>query len=359
MQNPSHLEVVASSGRRHGRATLADVARQAGVTIMTVSRYLSQRAKVAEPTALKIKQAIADTGYTPNLQALSLASGRSQVVAVIVPNMAQSIFADTLHGLGAGLQEAGLHMLISSTGYALEQEHEQLKAVLGWAPAGIVVTGRKHLPETLALLRTAQQRGTPVIEIWDQANTGESAEFVQIGFNHHRAGEQMAQALMTQTAGELIYIDSGVAQDSRAHERAAGFMAACRQAGRAAQLHQASDIEPVQAGRQLMVAWLETAKPQRATTAFAFANDLLACGALFAAQHSNLSIPQDLRLLGFGDFSLGRHVNVQSTSVGLSTMRIDGEQIGRLCAEYLAGKSHQQKPQETTSLEPTLVLRSS
>ena len=319
----------ASRGRGHGRATLADVALQAGVTTMTVSRFLRSPERVAVNTAEKITQALQATSYSPNLQAGSLASGRSQAVAVIVPNIAHSIFADTLHGLGLGLQSAGLQMLVASTGYSLAQEEQQVRTVLGWAPAAVVVTGRKHLPATQQLLLAAQQRGTPVVELWDQSPAGESHDFQQIGFDHAQVGAAQAQALMERGCTQLAFIDVAVEEDFRAHERAQGFMAKAHSAGVSAKLLVAGAGDAVAQGGLCFAAWYAQHKTP-ACRGVGFANDLLGTGALLRANSLGCEIPQQLQLLGFGDFLAARYC-----SGGLSTMHIDGESMGQACAQYI------------------------
>jgi LacI family transcriptional regulator, gluconate utilization system Gnt-I transcriptional repressor len=316
--------------RGHGRVTLADVAAFAGVTTMTVSRYLRSPGRVADQTGKQIAQALQDTGYTPNLQAGSLASGRSQAVAVIVPNMAHSIFADTLHGLGTGLQAAGLHMLVSSTGYSLDIEEQQVRTVLGWAPAAVVVTGRLHNKPTGLLLQEAQLRGTPVVEIWDQSPAHETHVFQQIGFDHARTGAMMAQALIERGYTQLCFVDSGVEQDFRAHERAQGFIDKAQACGIPAAHWIALAGEPVSMGGECFARW----HAQHQSTlryGIGFANDLLATGALLQAQQLGCAMPRDVGLLGFGDFPVGRYC-----LGGLSTLHIDGERIGQLCADFIA-----------------------
>jgi LacI family transcriptional regulator, gluconate utilization system Gnt-I transcriptional repressor len=318
--------------RGHGRVTLADVAAQAGVTTMTVSRFLRSPQRVASATAEQIRLALLDTGYSPNLQAGSLASGRSQAVAVIVPNIAHSIFADTLHGLGARLQAQGLHMMVSSTGYSLALEEQHVRTMLGWAPAAIVLTGRIHLPETQRLLHQAHQRGTPVVEIWDQSPADEPHAFQQIGFDHTQVGALMAQALAERGYRSLAFIDSGVAEDFRAHERAQGFLTKASQLGLPAQLLQCAAGEPVEQGGECFAKWYA----QRNTSlncGVGFANDLFATGALLMAQSFDCRMPEDIGLLGFGDFPAGRYC-----LGGLSTVHIDGERIGQMCADYIAGQ---------------------
>nr|WP_283770156.1 LacI family DNA-binding transcriptional regulator [Variovorax sp. PCZ-1] len=337
---------------------MADVAQHAGVTTMTVSRFLRSPERVARDTATHIQQALQVTGYSPNLQAGSLASGRSQAVAVIVPNIAHSIFADTLHGLGAGLQLAGLHMIVSSTGYSLAQEEQQVRTMLGWAPAAIVLTGRMHLPATQLLLMAAQQRGTPVVEIWDQSPQGEAHAFQQIGFDHARVGALMAQALAERGYLQLVFMDSGVEEDFRAHERAQGFLAKAASLGLEAKHLHAAMGEPVEQGGQCFAAWhAQQGSAQPIRCGMGFANDLLATGALLQAQRLRCRMPKEMGLLGFGDFPVGRYCQG-----GLSTMHIDGERIGQACAEYISqrlsshGLSVTDQPSQIV-LQPRLLWR--
>ena len=360
MTNPIHssrsLKGLLPGRRGHGRVTLADVAAFAGVTTMTVSRYLRSPDRVAEGTAKQIAQALLDTGYSPNLQAGSLASGRSHAIAVLVPNIAHSIFADTLHGLGTGLQAAGMHMLVSSTGYSLETEEQQVRTVLGWAPAAIVVTGRLHNKATELLLLAAQQRLTPVVEIWDQSPANEAHAFQQIGFDHRQAGAMMAQALVERGYSELCFVDSGVEQDFRAHERAQGFLSRARACGIAAVRLQALAGDPVERGGECFSRWHEQHR-RALRCGMGFANDWLATGALLQAHRLGYEIPRDLGLLGFGDFPIGRYcLN------GLNTMHIDGERIGQLCASFISnqlkrGDFAQRSPVGQTILLPRLLWR--
>ncbi len=312
--------------RGHGRVRLQDVAALAGVTAITVSRFLREPGVVAGATAERIRQALADTGYVPNRQAGHLASGGSRMVAALVPNLAQSIFAETVQGLSDGLQPAGHELLLAITGYSMEREEAQLRALLGWGPGAIVVTGRHHSRGALQLLQQARRAGTPVIEWWDQHAL--PAGFTQVGFDHAEVGAAMAGHLLARGHRHLVYVDSGVVEDVRAHERSGGF--ARRVAAAGARL--LTVIAPVgdafDAGRQALnqVRAVRGRKPG----AIAFANDQLACGALLEAQRLGLSVPAELALLGFGDFSIGRQL-----TPGLSTVSPPRYEIGRQAAQAL------------------------
>jgi LacI family gluconate utilization system Gnt-I transcriptional repressor len=343
--------------RGHGRVTLQDVAQAAGVTAITVSRYLREPALVAPDTTARILQALSTTGYVPNKQAGLLASGRSNMVAALLPNLANSIFAETAQGLSAGLQAAGFELLIASTGYSLEREEHQLRAVLGWHPAAVVLTGRRHSEGTTTLLASARAAGTPVVEIWDHRPAGAAPGRgrnapAQIGFDHDSVGREMAAHLLRAGHRTLAYVDTHVAQDYRAHERGHAFAEAARQAGAEVQFLVATEGDPFEAGRQALGDLVRAGPPT--VTAAAFANDLLACGALLEAGRRSIAVPQRLALLGFGDFPIARQLQP-----ALSSVRVPRLEIGERTAQALVQALRNERPAVSATLPWALVARGS
>ncbi len=320
----------ARQGRRgHGRATLRDVALAAGITSITVSRYLREPDRVAQDTALRIRQALVDTGYVPNKQAGLLASGVSNIVAALLPNLTNSIFAETVQGLSDTLQSAQHELLIGSTGYSLEREEEQLRSLLGWHPAAVVVTGRRHSAGAVAMLAAARNAGTPVIEIWDYHPSAPSLlpapaaeRFTRIGFDHAEVGRAMAQHLLDAGHRHLAYVNSGVSEDYRALERGLAFQAHARAAGAQVTVFQAPAGDPFDAGREMLMPLLNAPGAPAPITAAAFANDHLATGALLEATRRTIAVPQRLALLGFGDFTLARQLVPALSSVALPRYEI-------------------------------------
>jgi len=342
--------------RGHGRATLADVAAAAGVTAITVSRYLREPHRVAPDTAAGVAAALRTTGYLPNKQAgvlASAASGSARMVAALIPSIANSIFAETVQGLADALQGSGCELLLAATGYSVEREEEQLRALLGWFPSALVVTGRRHTPGALALLRQAQARGTPVIEIWDHQPEPGAESFTQIGFDHEQVGRAMAEHLIARGYRSLAYVDSGVAEDFRAHERGDGFLAAARRRRVPARRITAPAGEAIECGR-LALAGLLGKDGRPIVRAAAFANDHLACGALFEARVRGLAVPRDLALLGFGDFSLGRQLEP-----ALSTVHTPRFEIGQAAARALLQALHSGRAAADQRLSWTLIARGS
>lgn len=349
--NPSESTPAPRQRRGHGRVTLDEVAALAGVTSITVSRYLREPAKVAPETARRIREALQRTAYVPNKQAGQLASGQSRMVAAIIPSIAHSIFAETVQGLSDGLQAAGYELLLASTGYSMEREEEQLRALLGWFPSALVVTGRHHTPGSLALLNRACDAGTPVIEVWDRHPTPEG--FAQVGFEHTAVGRAMARHLLDAGHRHVAYVDSGVSEDFRAHERGAGFAQAVKRAGGRVDVWTAPRCDAFDAGRQVLGDWARQPAGHR-PTALAFANDQLACGALLEAQQRALAVPAELAVMGFGDFPLGRQLRP-----ALTTVRPPRYEIGAEAARQILAALTQGRPVSDAALPWTLEARGS
>ena len=341
--------------RGHGRVTLQDVAAAAGVTSITVSRYLREPQVVAPDTAQRIRRALAASGYVPNKQAGLLASGVGNIVAVLLPNLANSIFAETAQGLSDGLQAAGFELLIAATGYSQAREEHQLRALMGWHPAAVVVTGRRHSTGALKLLANAQAAGTPVIEIWDH-HTPEGGprrpHFTQIGFNHDHVGRAMADHLLRAGHRELAYVDSGIAEDYRAHERGVAFAAVAAENGARVTVIKAPPGDAFDAGRQVLGDLVRAGPP--AITAAAFANDHLACGALLEAARRGVAVPGRMALLGFGDFAIARQL-----SPALSSVQLPRHAIGEETARSLLDALHHRKAAVPVALPWALVARGS
>jgi LacI family gluconate utilization system Gnt-I transcriptional repressor len=335
---------------------LAHVAAEAGVTSITVSRYLREPERVAPATGAAIARALQATGYMPNKQAGALASagtGASRVVAALIPSIASSIFAETVQGLADGLHGSGCELLLAASGYSIEREEAQLRALLGWFPSAVVITGRHHTDAALALLAQAQQRGTPVIEIWD--HHPDAHAFTQIGFDHAEVGAAMATHLIERGYGTLAYVDSGVAEDFRAHERGEGFLAAAKRARvRARRLIAPQAGEAIEAGRLALPLLLDAKTGQPAFAAAAFANDRLACGAQLEARARRIAIPRQLALLGFGDFALGRQLEPT-----LSTVQVPRLEIGKAAARALRAALEHGTPLSDQRLPWQLVARQS
>ena len=196
--------------------TLDDVARSAGLSSMTVSRALNTPQLVRPKTVEKVMQAVQATGYIPNALAGGLASRRSKLVAVVVPQINNNMFVDTIQALSDTLAARGYHMLLCVAGYSRQTEAELVATLLSRRPDGVVLTGIQHAP---ALKKTILNAATPVVEIWDLTPTPLD---MLVGFSHEKVGETIGEYLL-----EKGYRRPGLlwAGDARATLRKQGLCA--------------------------------------------------------------------------------------------------------------------------------------
>ena len=311
------------SRRRTPALTLADVARVAGVSPITVSRALNTPAQLTAETLARVREAVSRTGYVPNRLAGGLASSRSRLVAVLVPTIASPVFLDTVQALTEELESAGYQVLLGQTGYGAEREDALLDALLGRRPDGIIVTGIMHSPETRRRLAAA---GVPVVETWDLTPTPID---MLVGFSHEKVGVAVAESLHFRGARRPGVVS---ADDPRAQQRLKGFRDAAARLG----------LPPVPAelvptpttlgsGRRAF-ARLVVAHPD--CDAVFCSSDFLALGVLTEAQARGIAVPARVRVMGFGDNNFAADANP-----ALSTVRIDGRAIGRQAARFVVERA--------------------
>ena len=149
-------------GQAAGAATLIDVARVAGVSPITVSRALNQPELLTEKTLAKVAAAVLATGYVKNMVAGALASNRSKLVALLLPTIANTIFADTVQAATDTLTASGYQVLLGLSGYDTGREEALVETILSRRPDGLIITVTSHTEVTRqSLLQSGVlQRGT-------------------------------------------------------------------------------------------------------------------------------------------------------------------------------------------------------
>lgn len=305
--------------RGAGRVTLNAVARAAGVSAITVSRYFNQPEQVSPERRERIAAVVAELGYVPNLVAGGLASARGKIVGMVIPNISGPIFANTIQGFSDTLSRHGYQLLLASSYFDIKQEENAVRAFLGWSPAALVLTSHFHSAGTEKMLAEAD---IPVIETWDyQPERGP----MQIGFSHFEVGVTAARHLLDKGYQRIAFVQNSAPGDFSALERRDGYAATLRGAGREPWLFAPdADRAPFEAGKQAMEALMNASPPP---DAIIFANDNLAAGGLLAGQRAGLKIPEDCAVLGFGDYPFA-----EMLLPSLSTIKPPALEIGVLAA---------------------------
>jgi len=319
--------------RGSGAVTLHDVAKLAGVAPITASRALNSPAQVSEVVRKKVADAIARTGYVPNILAGGLASARSRLVAAVVPTIAGPVFLETVQSLTGALAESGYQLMLGQSGYAGNREDALLGAIIGRRPDGIVLTGIMHSAEGRKRLLGA---GIPVVETWDLTPTPID---MLVGFSHVDVGRTVAQFLHGKGRRRLAVV---AGNDERAKRRQDAFESTAAGLG----------LDPVQAvvvpapttlrsGRAALVQLMASGA---GVDAVFCSSDLLALGVLTEAQALGIAVPERLAIVGFGDLEFAADLHP-----ALTTVRIDGTAIGRQAARFIVERA------EGRSVEPRVV----
>ncbi|MFN4129432.1 MAG: LacI family DNA-binding transcriptional regulator, partial [Paracoccaceae bacterium] len=264
--------------------TMADVARLAGVSPMTVSRAFKTDSSISDTTRHAILRAADDLGYVFDSTASSLRSQRTDFIAVTIPSINNANFADTVRGLSEGLKARGLQILLGYTDYDMAEEERLIDQFLRRRPEAIVMTGGRHTPRARRMLENA---GIPVIETWDLP---EDPIGHVIGFSNADAVRGMVEHFVAKGLTRIAFIGGDTTRDTRGADRRAGFMAAMRAHGLDATRLISAGVPPIsmREGAEAMGRLLETLPD---TQAVICVSDLSAFGALTECQRRGVDVP--------------------------------------------------------------------
>ncbi len=312
--------------------TIADVAVHAGVSPQTVSRSLNAPELVAEPTIARVRRAIDQTGYVPNLAASNLASNRSMTVAAIIPEIAGAIFSETVHALEDALTGRGYQLFLGSTGYRPEHEEELIRAFLGRRPDGIFVVGTAHTESAERMLRRAE---VPVIETWELSDTPIDSV---VGFSNSGAMRALVMHVHGRGYRHPAFVGPLQTGDFRAAKRRDAYETALNSTFPGEPLRivdTGTSRVDYETGRVLFRA-ARSRHPE--ADVLIFSSDVYAIGAILEANRQGVSVPDEVAVTGFGDVELAQHLVPRLTTVAVPSREI-GAVAGELLLHRMTGRS--------------------
>lgn len=332
-----------TKGRRSAGRTVRveDVAREAGVSPITVSRALAHPEKVKEETRRRIDAAVQKTGYVVNRFASSLRSGQSTIIAAFVSNLSNPHFANAVQGCADALEGSRFHMLMAQTGYSDNLEGAVVAEVLPFRPAAVLFTGLVQSQRTKAVL---SKLGIPVMEMWDYRPDPID---MLVGFSNAEGGRLIGQHFAARGYRKVAY--AGRTRD-RGAQRLGGFAEGF---GRNPDF-----VLPLEGSRRPSdgEAALETILSElpRCEAVF-FGTDLLAIGAARRARQLGIAIPDRLAIAGYGDLDQSSQL-----ATPLTTIHVSGYEMGRAAGAMLLKRLNNEPVDERIVLSPIhLVVRQS
>lgn len=311
-----------ASTRAAKAGTLETLAARSGISAATLSRVLNHPQLVRAPLRARAERLLRDAGYVAHGAARSLASKRSRTMGAVVPTIDSALFAKIVEGLQQAIHAGGYQLLLASSGYDLEREGAEVRALLERGVDGLMLIGAVHAAETPAMLLG---RGVPFVTTCHHDAT---AAWPTIGWNNERESERIADYLLDIGHRRFGVIAGVGAGNDRAADRLTGFRRAL--ARRNVRLAEGAVLEraySVPAARQAMAALLRLPKRPSAVLC---GNDILAYGALQECLWQELRVPQDISISGFDNIEMAAHCRP-----GITTLDVPAAEIGAIAGRTL------------------------
>lgn len=315
--------------RATGRVTLADVAKLAQVSPITVSRALRGERSVAPDLTARVKKAASRLGYTPDPAARALASRHSHHVAVLIPMLSNNLFVDVLESIQKTLRQAGYQTLIGITHYNSDEEEQLLREQLQHRPAGILVTG---LDRSAAAQKLITQSGIPCVHMME---ISDSHRTHSVGFSQAQAAMTLTEHLISRGRRRIAFAAAQL--DPRTLQRLEGWRHTLKQFklyDKALTFQNKSPSSMALGGEMFE----HILKKDPTIDAIFFCNDDLAQGALMAAQRLGVKVPKQMAVAGFNDLT-----GSDLIGPGLTTIRTPRANIGTAAANMLLSLMRHEK----------------
>lgn len=311
------------AGKERKKADIVTVARAARVSISTVSRSFNHPEQVKASTRKKIDRAVRRLGYIRNRAAQTMHGIRSGTIGLVVPTIDNTIFAEMIQSFSSAVEAEGFTLLIASHGYDLEREYAALRKLLEHRVDGVALIGHDHSDETYQLL---DRQEIPALSIW---NYDPASRLSCVGADNRAAGRLAAEHLIGLGHRRIGLIFPPVADNDRARGRSCGARAALAAAG--IMVPPAWDIESFHSPAEAKSAVQALLSRHERPSALLCGNDVLAMGAIYAAQRLEVPVPGALSVIGIGDFRGSSEMEPT-----LTTVRLPAQRIGRQAGQELA-----------------------
>jgi LacI family transcriptional regulator len=331
---------------RSGTITIKDVAREASVSVATVSRALNGHHNVAPEVRRLVLEIAQRLRYQPHAAARSLSSRTTQTIGVVLPDLYGEFFSELIRGIDGVARERRKHLLVSSYHGAQEEQGAALRAMRGRVDGLVVLSPYANQP---GFLIDNLPSGLPAVLI----NTHLPDEaYPVLNIDNHGGAVAMMRHLVAAGHRRIAFI-GGPEGNFDAAERLRGYRDALAELLPDAQAQvlpgNFDEASGMEAGNALLGS---TPRPD----AIFAANDVMALGCLFALNEAGLRVPDDIALAGFDDVPVARFVHPTLTTMRISIAELGANALRRLLQDIDAKGQPLPAPEP---LVPELVVRSS
>jgi len=337
--------------------TIADVAREAGTTITTVSRVINNSGYVHIAKRKAVLEAVEKLHYIPNANARVLKTKRSRALGLVIGDLLNPFSVQLAHSMQTVAVDRGYTTFVASASEDVRSELAVIESFQCQRLAGMVVA-TLATPESDAMLARLAEHKVPVVVV---GRTIDHPAIDNISANHRRGGALATQHLIGLGHRRIAFV--GAERDEAAHVgRLRGYLDAMEavglpvlddhvvgHTGTGHSPRYSTKLTGYQATQHLL------RMPTRPTAIFA-RNDHTATGVIQAVQEAGLTVPDDISVAGFDNIPLTALMSPSLTTVSQPT-----EEQGRLAAEFLLSRIEQSAPvaRREVLLDCHLIVRSS
>ena len=298
---------------------MRQVARQAGVSIATVSRVFNG-GPVGEDTRLRIERVAREMRYVPNRAAQSLNTARTHTIGVILPNLYGAFFSELLRALDVAARESQYHLLVSGSYGGLDELAASLRAMSGRVDALVVMS-------PVVDVEVIDENLPPAVPTILLGETVASSGHGAYGVDNVAGAREMTQHLIGLGHRRIAHL-RGAEGNRDAADRLRGYREAMAEAGLPTDELVLSGDFTEGSGHRAGQALLASSLPD----ALFASNDAMAIGAMSAFQDAGLAVPDDIAIAGFDDVPLARYLQPALTSVRVPLDTLTGQAVDHLLA---------------------------
>ncbi|MGA2503198.1 MAG: LacI family DNA-binding transcriptional regulator [Anaerolineales bacterium] len=308
--------------------TIQDVAREAGVSMMTVSRVVNNRGRVSQTTAQQIKEVIDRLGYRPSRIARSLVTNRTGTLGCIVPDVSNPFFSDLVKGVEQIAYAEGFNIFLCNSVEDPKREVAILNMLRENRVDGVILCSTRMDEDTLQEILVSHPS---VVLVNHRLKKQGNTLTIKTVMLDDEMGGRMATQHLIDSGHRAIGFLMGPRASFSGQQRMKGYYAAMKEAGLKVNPGWTLHCHPSVDG-SLMVSRELFAKHPELTAVYCF-NDLVAVGALQAAASLGRSVPGDIAVVGTDDISLAALV-----TPSLSTVHASSYDLGLQAARLLIGQ---------------------
>ncbi len=334
------------SDNHRSTMTIREIASLAGVSTATVSRVINQPDKVKEETRNRVRNVMRENHFVADGLAGGLASRRSRTIGLIIPTIANSIYASSTQAAQRVAQGAGYTVFVGVSDFSASTEAALIHRLIERRVDGLILTGAARDQE---IYDKITHNKVPFVITWQLTK---SADLPAVSFDNYKAAATATRYMLSLGHTRIGLICGRTEVNDRASERRRAYEECLEGAGIAVDptlIHECDfDIFEGRAAMSRMIALRD-----RPTAVFC-ANDIQAIGAITACRDANLSVPDDISIMGFDDLPIA-----QCTTPQLTTVRVPADEMGAKAAEVLIAAIRDQGVVKTTELPTDLIARNS